>query len=259
MFTPEQIDRIILRFDTQLQTVSKNLFNRLEKIVRSNRIDDAELAGVVSELDFFAELNKSGYASAVSNLNTEYENIVSQLVREAKAKGLDKIAGVGINQLDTLINTDMQTILRSGAFISEELKSSLIKSIVSGVNRNQIISEILPQLQEQVKFNPSWLKTAINQAFATFQSTAMAAVFEDAPESKFELIHRTDKDTRPLCRHAIERMQEYPDGLTIAQINAGTLYKGYSKRYASEPDSYTFDQRGGFNCRGFWAIKEIIK
>lgn len=256
MLTPEQIDRILSRFDTQLTTIGTNLFNRLSRLVRSN-LNDSGLAQLFAELDFFNEINKAGFQSAVSNLSGEYESLVNSIVQEAKQKGLNKIAGIGIDHLDTVINTDMQYLLRSGAMFGEQLKSSMVKTIVSGIPRSQIVNEILPQLQEQIKFNPSWLKTAINQAFASFQAITTAAVFEDAPQTRFTLVHRISKDSRPLCIHAIAEMAKYPDGLTITEINKGILYKGYQKRYKSEPDNYTFEQRGGFNCQGFWVIKEI--
>lgn len=256
MITPEKIDGILNRFDAELKGIENVMINRLRKVVLS-KLTDNELIDFFAQIDLFQEISNSGYQAAINNLQADYVKVMNEIVKQAKAKGLDRVTGVGLANLDTLIQSDLNQVLRSGAFVSEQLRSGLLRAFIQGIPRKQIANEILPSLQAQIPFNPIWLKTAINQSLTNFQNTTIAAVFEDAPQTKFELIHIFDKDTRPLCKHAIDNMKKYPDGLTIEQINDGKLYDGYSKRSKSEPDNYTFENRGGFNCRGYWKLLEI--
>lgn len=256
MIKPEQIDNIINRFSNDLEAVQKRLLERLKQMVLTD-LSDVELAQLFAEMDFNQQLIAAGYESKVTDFLSEYYKVAQSVFAEAKRKGVDKVAGIGVQYLDDLINLDGQALLRRGQMHSEQLKSAMLRAIISGQSRKVIVNELLPQIQQTVEFNPAWLRTAINQSFTVFQNVAIKAAFEDAPESKFELIHIFDKDTRPLCKHAMERMKEFPGGLTIEQIDNGELYKGYSKRYKSEPDNYDFNNRGGFNCRGYWRIKEV--
>lgn len=256
MLKPEQIDVIINKFSDSLDFVQKRLLERLKRLILSD-VSDTELVQLFAELDFNEQLINAGYESKVTGFIAEYYRIAQSVVDEARKKGLDKIAGVGINHLDDIIRLDGDALLRRGAMYADQLKSAIMKALITGQSRQIIANEVLPAIQQTVEFNPSWLKTAINQSFTAFQNVAIQAAFESAPESRFELIHIFDKDTRPLCKHAMARMKEFPDGLTIDEINNGKLYEGYQKRYPSEPDNYDFNNRGGFNCRGYWKIKEV--
>jgi hypothetical protein len=111
------------------------------------------------------------------------------------------------------------------------------------------IREILPTIQAQVEFKPAWFETAISTSYFQFNSNAMKEIYSDTPEQKFRLDHPKDNRTRHQCLHAIEIMENNPDGFTVSEIDNGALGQ---YKFKNEMINYSFIIKGGFNCRGRW-------
>lgn len=244
MITPDERAKAIEEFFSEIELAQGKLRALLKRLLSDKKLTDSEMYNLIKGVNFFDQLRALGGNEAVGKLLTKYDDTISSIVKLAKKSGKD-LTGFGIDQLVNLADMDASVILKRADMFSQEFKSSLLKTMIAGEPREKIVSEILPKIQEEVYFRTSWFNTAVNQSFTKFHNVSLRRAFEDSPETKFFLEHPLDKVTRPICIHAINEAKKYPDGLTIEEINSGKLGR-----------EYTFEDLGGFNCRGFFYPNE---
>lgn len=238
-------------FSNDLDNIASLFIKSLRKSF-GNKVSSIELARIISQIDFFKILNELGYAERVKIFIDKFDDEIIELIKTAKKRGVDKVSEISLSNLETLKELNANTILRSGQYYADKFKGELLKSIISGSNTNELVKDLLPIINDTVPFRPNWLTTAYETAYEQFNSLAKQEIFGKDKNVKWELIHPHDNKTRPQCITAINIMKEYPNGLTIAQINKGILGKYKIK---NEEQKYDYVNRGGFNCRGYWRIK----
>lgn len=244
----------IKTFLKEIDTVGKRFNTKILQILKSNRdLSNVELAQLVSQIDFFQEVQSLGYKTSADKLLKTYDKQLSDIVRLAKSRNVN-VGRIDLGLFDDVARLDTRYILRRAADFSDNYKSELIKGLVGTNTREQLINNVLPIIQEAVPFRPNWFEAVITQSYTSFSNTATAEIFADEPNTKFKLIHPLDGRTRGLCQHAIEVQEQNPQGFTIEEINNNILGEGYEPKYPSDNTLFTFQNLGGFNCRGFWDI-----
>jgi len=237
---------------SDLEKIGIDFQKRIELLFRSGSYKTTDLQQVIAEMDFFTELVDLGYMEDLKKFLRAYDNEITVLVNEAKKIGVRNIGSGTIADLETLRDIDGEALLRRAEMFSSQYKSALLKSIISSTSLDQIRSELLPQIQTEVPFQPSWFNSMVATSYSQFNASALAKLYEHSPERKFELDHPFDERTRKQCIHAIELMKEYPAGLTKKEIDNGILGEYES---GGELTKYNFINRGGYNCRGRWKVK----
>ena len=241
------VSKVLSQFSSDITELEARFFKKVEKLVNQKGISDFELANMIYEHNFYAELRNLGLDGAYSELLDKYDETLAYWVKEGRARGVD-IMKANVQMLDDLADIDAKAILRRAEMFDSQFKSALLKPLISGYSQQQLIDEFLPVIQKEVPFKTNWFIAAVDSAFTSFHSTTIKKVFEDDPEQRFTLLHPLDKNTRERCLHAIKISDENPDGFTIEEIEGGALGL-----------EYRWDTLGGFNCRGQWVMAEVSK
>jgi hypothetical protein len=248
-------DEVIKKFLKETENIQTRFINQVQLLITNNKISNTDLARLVAQIDFYQELTSLGYETSVSRFMRQYDTELASLIRTARSQGLT-LGSFDISMFDTIQKLDTKLLLGRASNFADEYKSALLKSILT-TDRQTLVNNIFPLINETIPFKPNWFEAVVNQSFTAYYNTATAQIYAERPETKFRLIHPVDKVTRPLCQFAIQRMEQYPDGLTIEQINSGKLNEGFEGKYPSQNTIYSFENLGGFNCRGFWEVVSI--
>lgn len=240
--TPEQL---IGLFSKELESLEVKFWQNVERLVKNKTLSDSDLMRIVAQQDFFQELVRLGYGDLAREVLNEYEETLSEWVREATRRGVNITTGT-VTDLDTLADIDMEFILRRGRLFDSQVRSAMLRPLVLGTPRSELINTVLPEIQAQVPFKTNWFIVAVDQSYTAYTNVTKAKVFEDEPETKWKLLHPLDKNTRHICKEAIQRMKNYPEGLTVEQIEGEKLLG----------KEYTWENMGGFNCRGRWVLAD---
>ena len=226
-------------FIDELKTMEAQLIKRIEQALAGN-LSNIDLATLNAELDLFAELNALGYETKLAEYFGNYDKIVKDIHNEAVKRGLSGLAGTSARDLEILALNEEIFALDKGRLHTQRLKTSVMRGIIGG----QTIGEILPTLQA-IPLTDAQLTTEISTGISNFYATVTADVFAEDPNQKFTLGGPLDDKTRDTCRKVLEgQFEASKDGFTRAEIDAGA-WAGLAG------DTYTFIERGTFNCRHF--------
>jgi len=204
-----------------------------------------EMERFITTLNILEELNAQGFSTEYETFRNKYDDELFSFIQQAKDRGIG-FSIVNLALIEQIKELDTGRILRRAADFGDELKSLLLKQMADpNITSKQISQTLLPKIQEQVPFMPNWFESALNTTYFQYNEAAKVELFSDQPDLRWKLDHVFDERTRPVCRHAIEEMKKYPEGLTVKEINKGKLGEGY-----------TFVNRGGVNCRGDFILAE---
>lgn len=222
--------------------------NRFSKLSQSGRIS------LALQFDFFGEMQRQGLTNIIEELQSDYGGILKNLA-QYKPSGISPIT---YQELQTIMELDSQSLLRSAASYSAQFQSSLIKGFISGEEMDVIADRLsnIGLLRNQVI---SVITTARDQFFAV----STAKVFEDEPERRFRLEGVVDDRIRCACKGVM--LYQPKTGYTLDQINKGAwtvlakrgcLEFGQSRSERQYINlylggKYTFVNRGGYNCRHY--------
>lgn len=244
---------IIDVFLTDLDKLSLEYIARLKEVLESG-VESSELASLVSETNFFREFLGSEFDNRLTKFFDEYDDEVAKLITQAQEQGLN-FNRVNLSSLENLKQLDLARILRRADDYDGEVRSALLRQIITGKSSRQI-AEILPKIQSEMVFTPNWFAAVINTAYQNYNSTSTQVLFEEEPEARFYFDEPDDIKTRPACRYAIELFKtKYKAGLTVKEINAGAIPYINVKGVIDPSQKYDFINRGGFNCRHHWRLK----
>lgn len=238
---------IIDFFLQDLESVADD-FIKVIKLAIEHTPNKVALSKLLSQLDFFDELVNLGYLDKVKGFYNIYDSRIEELVNIAKDNGVKSVGSASISDLEIIKDLDAENLLRRGRGYADNLKSELLKRVISGSSSKDITEKILPQLKNEMKYNTNWFASMLNTGYQNFNATATAVLFESQPNILFELTGPLDDRTRERCKIALSIQEnEFPDGLTRTEINNNALGEGYG-----------FINRGDFNCRHTWGIKSKL-
>ncbi|MBK7380767.1 MAG: hypothetical protein IPJ03_17555 [Ignavibacteriales bacterium] len=246
---------IIELFLFDLDKLSLEYILRMQQVFASG-VSDVELAILISETNFFQEFLGAEFDGRINKFLDEYDDEIAKLILQAQDKGLAGINKVNLSSLEALKELDLAKILRRAEDFDGEVRSELLRQIITGKSSKQITDSILPNIQSEMKFAPNWFASALNTSYQNYNATATETLFEDEPDAKFYFDEPNDARVRPACKYALELFKtKYKDGLTVKEINAGAIPYINAKGVIDPTLKYDFVNRGGFNCRHQWKLK----
>lgn len=245
--------KLISNFLSDIEGIESSLIKRIETALKRGFFTDVELAQLISELDFFQELNNLGYSSKLEEYFDNFDQILLDINKQAQSRGLAGITGVAARDLDALIQVKADELLGKAEYYSKQLRSKLVENIISGTPVKDIVEQL-----KQVPLKDYQLTAAVNSGIAEFERTATAKVYEESPEQRFKLTGPNDVRTRASCKVVLKYQPE--EGWTKEEIDSGKaaeIIKKHAEEFAKNPSSlqqaletpYTFQSCGGFNCR----------
>lgn len=245
---------IIETFLADLDSLSLQYIERIKQVFASGATE-TELAILVSETNFFREFLGNEFDGRLNKFFDEYDDELAKLIAEAQRRGVSNLNRTTLPQLQTLKDLELGSILRRADDYDSQLRSELLKQLITGKSSKEITDTLLPEIQKRVVFNPSWFGSMLNTSYQNYNAATTESLFEDEPETKWILTGPDDARTRQACRFALDLFQEkYKDGLTIKEINSGKIPYINSKGGVDTELKYNFINRGGFNCRHTWEL-----
>jgi hypothetical protein len=236
-----------------LKQIEVDFIAKLEKVLANPKgLTREQLARAVADIDFIEELKKLGFESELTRFINGYTDGISDILKIAEREKVVNLIRTKGQVFQDIKLLDFEKILGRAKVFSEDVKSSMLKGIISGESRTQIIKNI-----GEVNLTANQMNTAIATSYDQYARAFTKTVYEDEPEQRFiygfgrQIGERNIRDT---CEQAlIKQATEYPDGVTMEEIESG-IYEGI-----------TFVEGGGYNCSHSFApvtnvtIKEVQK
>jgi hypothetical protein len=227
--------------------ISQDLLDAIEKIrlqliarISKGNFKQVDIVQMAGQIDFFKELQSLGYGNLLEDYFKNYETVILDIKKQADRLGIN--VGASVRDLDAYINVRFDELLGRANQYGKELKSELLKHIISGTPNEQIALSLT-----EIPLTDNQLRVAVNTGIAQFERIGTAKIFEDAPETRYRLEGPDDERTRETCKAVLDGQPT--DGWTIQEIDEGAAT-------AIAGDDYTFVDCGGFNCRHRFRVIE---
>jgi len=221
-------------YNKEIENIQQQLIDKLDNLVVGlGRVTDTELMQIAKQIDFFAEMETLGFTKLMNRVGKTFDDEIARVFAELSKRELGKVSAASIDALRELKNFEMTYLTNGVRQYSDQLKTAMLRGIITGENNIQIMNNINSTFGVGTYISSSETSFLINDAFSRFSNTTRAKAFEEFPEIKFQYIGTSDNKTREVCQRAL---QEPP--LTREEIDA----LGY----------VDFANRGGYNCRHDW-------
>ena len=240
------------KFLAEIQAIEQQLLKRIE-IMLTSGASPAELAEIISEIDFFEELQSLGYESAVTNYFDNYPDILRDIMTQAQRLGVTNVTAITAQDLELIEQIQADVLLGRAELYGKQLKSRLIQGILTGMQTKDVVAGLT-----DIPLTDNQLTVAVNTGVNEFNRIATAEVYLGKPEQRFILAGPEDIRTRASCQSVLAYQPS--EGWTKQQIDEGAVTK-IVQQHASEfaknlselnnavRTPYTFITAGGFNCR----------
>ena len=245
------------QFYKEIATLEKEFIASVTALARNPRARVEDFSLFLTQYDFFNVLIEQGYEGKVKQFLKEWDLQVLQLLKLSDNMQAELVAQVNVADLQTVKDLEMKRLLRRGQDYSDEVRTELLKQLLTGADMKTIRDRVLPNIQREMPFYPSWFNAMLNTSYSEYNAVALQTLTEDIPGLRYVLRGPTDGHTRPACKHAMRISKDNPEGFTLEQINKEAVYGTYkfkTKEGKVIQQIYDFKQRGGFNCRHFFEV-----
>jgi len=233
------------QFYKEIETLEKEFISFVKKL-SGKTPSKVELTTFLTQFDFFNVLSEQGYTGKVQQFVSDWDSQILRLLNLADVRGAEMVARVNIADLQTLKDLELGRLLRRGQDYAGEVRGELLKQLLTGADMETIRNRVLPAIQSEMKFYPSWFNAMLNTSYSEYMSTGLQKLTEDIPGVRYVLQGPNDPHTRKQCKHALQIMKNNPEGFTLQEIKDGALGTYKTKDGIV---IYGFKNRGGYNCR----------
>ena len=203
-------------YNKEIQNIQQQLIDKLDNLVVGlGRISDTELMQIAKQIDFFAEMETLGFGKLMNRVGKTFDDEIARVFAELSKRELGQVSVASIEALKELKNFEMTYLTNGVRQYSDQLKTAMLRGIITGENNIQIMNNINTTFGVGTYISSSETSFLINDAFARFSSTSRAKAFEEFPEVKFQYIGANDNKTREVCQRALQLPP-----LTRAEIDA---------------------------------------
>lgn len=221
-------------YNKEIQNIQQQLIDKLDNLVLGlGSLSDTELMQIAKQIDFFAEMEALGFTKLMNRVGKTFDDEIARVFAELSERQLGAVSAASIDTLRELKNLEMTYLTNGVRQYSDQLKTSMLRGIITGESNIQIMNNINTTFGVGTYISSSETSFLINDAFSRFSNASRAKAYEEFPEVKFKYVGTNDDKTRDVCKRAL---REKP--LTRKEINA----LGY----------VSFVNRGGYNCRHDW-------
>jgi len=239
----------------EIEVLEAEFVKNIQKLVSKPNLSQLDLSQFLTQYDFFTMLKDMGYQGKATAFMNDWNAQILQLLNLSNIKQAELVAQVDITSLETVRRLELDKLLRRGQDYAGDVRAELLKSLMNGSDILTIQQEVLPKIQREMVFYPSWFNAMVNTAYSEYNATGLKMLTEPYPDVRFILRGPLDPHTRPACKHALTIMKDYPEGLTAMQIDEQAIlgtYKFKNKNGVTGQKIYTMKDRGGHNCRHFF-------
>ena len=265
-------------FYDDLDEISRKLFDNVKKMGGAiEGFSDTQIIRMARELDFFVELQEAGFNTSFSKLMEGYDKEAESVLKDFQKAVRARTGGTATEmllspanteaiaqQLQLLRDLDGEVLLGTFAEKTTQLKSELLKGIISGEPAG-VVADRLSAEWVDADGNPTLIgqrsRMIARDSYAQFGRTATMNVFKQSPNQLFRYIGSKDKKNRPACRYFIDNQQN-KKGFTAKEIKDLSkkmaqgkiplpVWDNKKKSYSLKYEKAKFDQvkAGGHNCR----------
>jgi len=232
---PDDIDKTVNSFMTQVKKIEDSLRNDLERLAyKMNDMTETELLLTTKRLNFLQELVDKGYGSQVNNLMDEYDVLLTKAVNEAKRRGVVPMKTETVEAIQTLKDLDTESLLGKAKAWGDEMKSVMFVNIYGGASIGDTIAAM-----GEVNLASHQLNVAVNTGLRQFSDFSRYNVFK-GEDVKWIYVGPNDSVTRPECQNTLGDSKN-------------SLNKGFSESEVGSSGT-PFGIRGGYNCRHSWMV-----
>jgi len=234
-------------FTAEMERIQRKLFIDIQRSIEGFDTK-TEMFQTTSQIDFFERLRQQGLETGISRYLDSLDNLV---LEQLKAKG--GATGVNLEVFDVMQRLNAEMLLQRAEMFSSEFKYQLLNGIVTGKSTKDIKANLLPRIQEQVKYLPNWFNSMMSTAYSQYNATLLTEIWGDQEDAKYTLEGPLDERTRPTCLHALTIDKANPEGFTKEEIENGALgqYEFKGKMY-----NYDFNRENLFNCRHYFTLTD---
>jgi len=233
------------QFYKEIETLETEFISFVRNLTRKTA-SPVELTTFLTQYDFFNALREQGYEGKATQFMQSWDSQILRLLNLADVRGAEMVARVNIADLQTLKDLELGRLLRRGQDYAGEVRGELLKQLLTGADMETIRNRVLPDIQKEMKFLPSWFNAMLNTSYSEYMSTGLQKLTEDIPGVRYVLQGPNDPHTRKQCKHALQTMKQNPEGFTLQEIKDGALGTYKTKDGIV---IYGFKNRGGYNCR----------
>ncbi|MFN3269911.1 MAG: hypothetical protein ACK42G_04930 [Candidatus Kapaibacteriota bacterium] len=222
-------------FDELIDELNELAVEFAKKYFNKNfaKLSATEKLRVVMQADFYKDLfADKRIAGKFENIKKRFESELLNIVSLGEKFGVKKISKLTVDNLALLYEIDATWILGSAQSYADMLRSTLIKSVVAGLDNREILKQI-----ETIPLMDYQKRVAINQSFINYRNLILEKTFGNT-DIRFRFVGPNDEKTREVCRKALENQKE--EGYTMDEIKAGEL------------EGIDWYNLGGFNCRHYF-------
>ena len=236
----------------EIEALEAEFIKNVRKLTGTPGVSQADLSRFLTQYDFFSMLKEMGYEGKSTAFMNDWNGQILRLLNLADVNQAELVARVDISSLETVRRLELDKLLRRGQDYAGEVRTELLKALMTGADIPTIQKEVLPKIQAEMKFHPSWFNSMLNTAYSEYNATGLQMLTEPFPDARFILRGPLDPHTRPACKHALTVMKQYPEGLTAKQIDEEGLLNSKDKK--GKVFRYTMKDRGKFNCRHYFEV-----
>ena len=214
----------------------EEMISQLTQRLKRGGFSRTELAQLSAEINFFEELRGLGFEELVDEYFSNYDKVITDVLKKAKLNGVD-IAAVNTEQLLLVKELDKDFLLKKASLWGSQYESELVKSIIRGDAITQTIKNL-----EGIPLTDSQLGTVINTSYADFERMTVRTAYEDEPEQRFRYVGPLIPTSSDICIAMME--EQNPEGYTSDEIAAGISTGGGIVNWGGRVPNY--------NCNHTW-------
>jgi len=236
-----------VQFQKEIEAMIKELLTTLKR----GNFSQMELAQLSAEINFFEEIKKLGYEQTVNKYFAGYENILSEVLDQAKDSGVD-FFGINTDLLEMVQELDEEFLLGKAQAWNAQFKSEFIKSIIRGDSSTQTILNL-----REVPLTDAQLGVVLNTSRFDFKRMSIRETYKNKPDQRFTYEGGLIPTSSDECRHLVN--EQDPKGYTMAEIDAGIEtpytypeYPSLGELAGTVKKIYWGGRKPNYNCGHVW-------
>ena len=201
---------------TDLTAIADDFKRRILAIIQQGKnLDRVELAKLVSEIDFWKELDfETQTRLKIADLFDEYDNQIKDILKYADVQKVRNAVSVHKDLLEAIKYSNGEELLgRAGAYASQ-LKNQILSSIITGKTFKQVKADLA-----MIPLTSPQLNTVISTSYTDYGRSLVALAYKDSPEQRFLYFGTIIPTASKQCTWLL--MNQDMNGYLQTEINAG--------------------------------------
>jgi hypothetical protein len=155
-----------------LKQIEVDFIAKLEKVLANPKgLTREQLARAVADIDFIEELKKLGFESELTRFISGYTDAITDVLQFAEREQVAYLIRTKGDIFQRIKLVDFDGILRRASVYSDEVQSAMLKGIITGKGRVEIIKDI-----GTFNLTSNWMNTAITTAYRQYNRAFISCI-----------------------------------------------------------------------------------